>query len=86
MTGSVICLLVNSGTSDPQDRRNLLVEIFYEFHPDLEPEDVDALFLAKEHELRKEFGLSREEMTWSNLYSNYEDAEGVNLAPMTLQL
>lgn len=56
-----------------------------EFHPDLEPEDVDALFLAKEQELRKEFGLSREEITWSNLYSNYEDAEGVNLAPMTLR-
>ena len=54
------------------------------FHPDLEPEDVDALFLAKEKELRRELGLSREEVTWSALCSDYLDAEGPNLAQSTI--
>jgi len=55
-----------------------------DYHPDLEPEDVDALFLAKEHGLRAELGMSREEVTWSALCSNYLDAEGPNLAPRTI--
>ena len=55
-----------------------------DYHPDLEWEDVDALFLAKEKSLRAELGMSREELTWSALCSNYLDAEGVNLAPRTI--